>query len=85
MKPKTLQWINPKEEMHMTTDEIPQVLYRIYKVEPFVFGLFFHHGYSREYEDSLLCKDDSVDTLKKIAQNHWNNYVFTKFMESSDA
>ena len=83
-KPKTLKWINPKEEIHMTTDEIPQVLYRIRKVEPFVFGLFFYHGYIREYEDTFLCNDESVDTLKKIAQNHWNDYVNQNFMEEAE-
>ena len=80
-KPKTLKWINPRDDFYLTTDEIPHVLYRIHEVEPFVFGLFFYHGYIREYEDTFLCKDESVDTLKKIAQNHWNDYVRKNFLE----
>lgn len=82
MRPKTLEWINPKEDHYLTTDAIPQVLYRIYKVEPFVFGLFFYHGYSREYDDTFLCKDESVDNLKAMAQKHWNDYVIKHFMEA---
>ena len=83
-KPKTLKWINPREEQYLTTDEIPQVMYRIRKVEPFIFGLFFYHGYIHEYEDTFLCKAESVDRLKAIAQNHWNDYVNEKFLEDAE-
>lgn len=83
-KPKTLKWINPKDDLFLTTEEIPQVTYRIRKVEPSIFGLFFYHGYIREYEDTFLCKAESVDHLKTIAQSHWNDYVNEKFLEDAE-
>lgn len=81
MKPKTLKWINPRPEFWLSSEDIPQVLYRIHKVEPFVFGLFFYHGYAREYEDAFIGKNASETELMELAQNHWNDYVTKNFLE----
>ena len=83
-KPKTLKWINPRDDFYLTTDDIPHVLYRIHEVEPFVFGLFCYRGYIRECEDTFLCKGESADSLKKIAQSHWDDYVNKNFMEEDE-
>lgn len=69
----------------MTTDEIPQVLFKIYRVDAEVYGTFFFHGYFNSTEDCMIFKSESVDECKEFAQNHWNEYVLTNFMESGNA
>lgn len=81
MKPRTLVWINPKDGLFLT-DGIPQVLYKIRQIDvgP-IYGLQFLHGYDNEYDKSLIFKASNVSECKTKAQEHWDNYVFTNFLE----
>lgn len=83
MKPKTLKWINPRDDIHMNDDSIPQILYRIQQIAvgP-IYGVHFYHGYSSwELEGCIIAKTSSIEEGKVAAQNHWNEYVMTAFME----
>ena len=81
MRIKTLFWTEYANDTYFTQEDIPQLHYRIHQIDfgP-IYGLFFAHGYIHLYGDSLA-KSNSVDELKAIAQNHWNDYVKSSYLE----
>lgn len=81
VKIKQLKWYSPREEEYLSTNEIPQVLYRIRKVAPFVYGAFFYHGYADEDRDGPIVMSDNVEHCKSVSQAHWETYVKQNFLE----
>lgn len=81
MKVKTLKWISPREEFFMNTNEVPQIIYRIMKCAPFMYGVYFMHGYSHSEGEPFATSEDP-DKCKEIAQAHFNQYVIDNFMEN---
>lgn len=89
-KIKQLVWLNPKEDTWLTDDSIPQIIYRIYLswdtlANARTYECRFQHGYARDYEVNLVCREPSVEECKKWAQKHFEQYVTENFLENENA
>ncbi len=81
MKPKTIKWKDPIGSNILSTDDIPEFLYRIQELtENYAYKLYFIHGYS-PLQDRLIGYYPTIEEAKKAAQNHWDAYVMKNFIE----
>lgn len=83
MKPKTLMWDTPREDVYITANNFPQLHYQIRQIAvgP-VYGVHFFHGFiDGLFSDQIVAKASTVEEAMREAQKHWDKYVTQNFLE----